>query len=706
MRFQGVVVPCSPHHNLHVTSSPYIMCFDPGSARSNIQQCVWMEMRLSFATIHGVSEQSWPHFEFVTERLESGSACTACPSTGNIAWYPALGKTIRAPKTAYPNHDRLDTRLTACPFTGNNNARGMVPVDLCQGEVQEMLFVPRLCPSSYFPAPVKGQAHPSTEPAPGRSDNTTTTGNLAKISFSWLNMSYPRFQTWETLEMDMVKVQAIRVFCASELPVLQKPQKQDDREVPGIRNFEYRELFAPVLQIPGTQQHVLELPRPCWVMTPACGVWLGGGTLPLTRGWGRGEVGSEDSAHVRAICGGRSRFRKENSGEMSPLPKMYGYLGIDGFSGAEAHGNSAKGWRATQGEGIAYVAPGNTQGIASDMKLTKKPIIYTVSFVHHESIDHHNSAIVMSIVTPQRKRNDLTLADKVKVIQMLDGVPKTSQTEVASKFGCSRSQVSRAYQNRAAILQQWDNNRNPNGKRKREAKNAEVDEALYRWYVNAKARSAPVSGPILREKAKALAEGLGCEDFKPSDGWLGRWKTRHNISTRGNVDSSSRFVADRPVEDTQQETTDLGVTSIKTESTDNDDEPSQPATATSQLYAEIDIEEATVTEGNRDINACLPQQAASSRTESPMVRGAPEARSDSIVRVEPANCANVQSRVPPTLSELEEAIDVIRRWMRFHGLQHSPEYGTLLAIERNIYDHFRKAKKQKSIAQYFKPTSK
>ncbi|XP_019628737.1 PREDICTED: uncharacterized protein LOC109473305 [Branchiostoma belcheri] len=228
----------------------------------------------------------------------------------------------------------------------------------------------------------------------------------------------------------------------------------------------------------------------------------------------------------------------------------------------------------------------------------------------------------------------------------------------------------------------WDSNRNPNGKRKREAKNAEVDEALYRWYVNAKARSAPVSGPILKEKARALAEGLGCEDFKPSDGWLGRWKTRHNISTRrGNADSSSRFVADRPVEDTQQETTDdRGGASVKADPTHNDDDPSHPATAASQEVhsAETATEEAVC----------------------------PGARSDSTVRVEPANCANVQPRAVPTLSEVEEAIDVIRRWMRFHNLQHSPMYGTLLAIERNIYDHFRKAKKQKSIAQYFKPISK
>ncbi|XP_066293140.1 tigger transposable element-derived protein 6-like [Branchiostoma lanceolatum] len=135
----------------------------------------------------------------------------------------------------------------------------------------------------------------------------------------------------------------------------------------------------------------------------------------------------------------------------------------------------------------------------------------------------------MPINTPEKKRNDLTLGDKVKVIQMLNGVPKMSQAEVAKKFGCSQSQVSRAYKNKATIMQQWEANLNPNRKRKREGKDGAVEDALHRWFVNARAMGAPVSGPILLEKAKDLAESLGDSDFKPTEGWLSRWKDRHNI---------------------------------------------------------------------------------------------------------------------------------------------------------------------------------
>ncbi|KAI8480590.1 Tigger transposable element-derived protein 3 [Branchiostoma belcheri] len=142
------------------------------------------------------------------------------------------------------------------------------------------------------------------------------------------------------------------------------------------------------------------------------------------------------------------------------------------------------------------------------------------------------SFITMPINTPEKKRNDLSLADKVKVIQMLSSVPKMSQAEVAKKFGCSQSQVSRASKNKDAIMQQWESNLNPNRKRKREGKDGAVEEALYRWFISARARSVPLSGPILKEKAKSLAESMGDPDFNPSEGWLGRWKERHNISFR------------------------------------------------------------------------------------------------------------------------------------------------------------------------------
>ena len=54
---------------------------------------------------------------------------------------------------------------------------------------------------------------------------------------------------------------------------------------------------------------------------------------------------------------------------------------------------------------------------------------------------------------PKRKRVDLPLSDKVKVVNMLK--EKQSQTEIARKLGISQSQVSRLAKNQDEILKQW-----------------------------------------------------------------------------------------------------------------------------------------------------------------------------------------------------------------------------------------------------------
>ena len=50
--------------------------------------------------------------------------------------------------------------------------------------------------------------------------------------------------------------------------------------------------------------------------------------------------------------------------------------------------------------------------------------------------------------------------------------------------------------------------------------------ALTTWFIEA--RAIPISGPVLEEKAKDLAQALQQPDFNATSGWLSRWKTRNN----------------------------------------------------------------------------------------------------------------------------------------------------------------------------------
>lgn len=103
------------------------------------------------------------------------------------------------------------------------------------------------------------------------------------------------------------------------------------------------------------------------------------------------------------------------------------------------------------------------------------------------------------------------------------------QIQIAKKMGCSEGQVSRISSNRASILKEYESNANPEQKRHRSGKAADVEAALSTWFTNARARDIPLSGPVLEEKASDISKHLDKPDFKPSTSWLSRWKERNNI---------------------------------------------------------------------------------------------------------------------------------------------------------------------------------
>ena len=69
-------------------------------------------------------------------------------------------------------------------------------------------------------------------------------------------------------------------------------------------------------------------------------------------------------------------------------------------------------------------------------------------------------------------------------------------------------------------------------KRNRKSEFADINEALYSWYQLAVSRNVYPDGTILMEKGLEIAERLNVPDFKASNGWLDRWKTRNNIKQR------------------------------------------------------------------------------------------------------------------------------------------------------------------------------
>ena len=56
--------------------------------------------------------------------------------------------------------------------------------------------------------------------------------------------------------------------------------------------------------------------------------------------------------------------------------------------------------------------------------------------------------------------------------------------------------------------------------RKRHLPQENLDEVVFKWYIQERAEGVPVCGIDIQHAAQRLAEHLGHADFKCSDGWL------------------------------------------------------------------------------------------------------------------------------------------------------------------------------------------
>ena len=130
-------------------------------------------------------------------------------------------------------------------------------------------------------------------------------------------------------------------------------------------------------------------------------------------------------------------------------------------------------------------------------------------------------------------RNTLSLKQKYEVISMVTKNPGLSSRVLAERFKCGKTQISTILKNKETILELYESNMSSTArlsrKRCRESDFAPINEALYSWYTLATSRNIYPAGPQLCEKAKQIAEQLNIPNFKASNGWLCRWKSRHNI---------------------------------------------------------------------------------------------------------------------------------------------------------------------------------
>ncbi|XP_050548128.1 tigger transposable element-derived protein 4-like, partial [Daktulosphaira vitifoliae] len=108
------------------------------------------------------------------------------------------------------------------------------------------------------------------------------------------------------------------------------------------------------------------------------------------------------------------------------------------------------------------------------------------------------------------KRKFLSISDKKRLIEAVESGKKKKDKEAI--FNKTDAEGSR--------------------KKNRPSEFPHLEQCLFTWFNQVRQQNIPVSGILIKEKAKSFAEILDISDFTASDGWLSNFKKRHNLVFR------------------------------------------------------------------------------------------------------------------------------------------------------------------------------
>jgi len=115
----------------------------------------------------------------------------------------------------------------------------------------------------------------------------------------------------------------------------------------------------------------------------------------------------------------------------------------------------------------------------------------------------------------------LDLNTRVKVIHVSER-DKLSDKQIMKMFNVCKTQVYEILKKKTKILMRWENC--ANGKIKRVLKktaNEDVNEIVWEWFVSVRAKYHRVSGTMVQEYAKKVAQKQGRLNSKHlTDGWI------------------------------------------------------------------------------------------------------------------------------------------------------------------------------------------
>ncbi|XP_033222223.1 tigger transposable element-derived protein 2-like [Belonocnema kinseyi] len=147
--------------------------------------------------------------------------------------------------------------------------------------------------------------------------------------------------------------------------------------------------------------------------------------------------------------------------------------------------------------------------------------------------DAHTIAKMPKII----KRKRLTFEEKYQLVREVKaGVPKKYLLE---KYGISETMCRRVLAREADLNSKGESYEYQTKKSAKTSSDVLLDAAVLEWFMQARDRGDPVSGPIIQEKARVLDEKInGSQTFKASNGWLYGFNRRYGIRLKGEKSSN------------------------------------------------------------------------------------------------------------------------------------------------------------------------
>lgn len=123
---------------------------------------------------------------------------------------------------------------------------------------------------------------------------------------------------------------------------------------------------------------------------------------------------------------------------------------------------------------------------------------------------------------------------------------------LGEKYGIGKSTVSDILKKKVTFMEQWENNSSASKFRfNNSCKYDNLNDMVWEWFCKARGKNIPISGVLIQEKAMEFSKEIGLSEFKASNGWLDRWKTRHSVKGF-KVCGESGGVSSETVEDYKQ----------------------------------------------------------------------------------------------------------------------------------------------------------